>query len=342
MCGKNYPLCTILCFLCCLFLVFTCGNLLAESTGRNLSDIEVTINFHSECKVEGEKVTVGDIAHVSCKDRDLCDKIKEIFVTNMATPGSTIRISSDQIADILRNNLSDIGVPVSHVKGTVPVEIAITRVKGNKLRDVYARIYRDYVLTHMPWDKDEVTITDIKVGGTTYIPGKNNITYKVVANSRLSYFGNTPLSIVLLKDQKRVGSVRVIGKVNVFKPVAKTARSIKSHEVIESDDIRFVKENLADLSPDVITDPEEIIGKEAVHSFRANEIVRKRDIEEPLVIQKGDIVTILISTPGLVITSKGQALEGGRLGQVMKVKNIATRRVVLGMVKGHKTVQVAF
>ena len=338
--GKGY-----LSIICCLiFLSILCtgaggGELPGAGKGPSAG---VVINFHNRCKTENESVTIGDIASVSCDDPRLCEKIRNIYVATLASPGTTLNISADQVADILRKNLPNLGVSLAGVRGTVPVEIVVTRVRGSKIRNIYAGIYKDYVLSHMPWAKTDVTISDIRVGSTTIVPGKNGVTYRVVADSSLSFLGNTPLSIVMFRNGDRIGSVRVVGKVNVFKKVAKAARGIKSHEVFTQNDVRFVKENIAELPHDVITDSGDIMGKESVRSFRVNEIIRKRDVAQPLLVQKGDVVTILISAPGLLITSKGQALEGGRLGQMMRVKNIATKRIVIGMVKGHKTVQVAF
>ena len=336
----------LICITSCLIISYLFFGLIGDSyagSGQDgVSDPSVIINFHTKCTVEGEEVTVADIASVTCDDSSICQKVKSICIATLSAPGTTLRLSSDHVADVLRRTLPAIGISLSQVKGTVPVEIVVTRVKGTRARKVYAKIYREYVFKNMPWKKEDVNISDIKVSSTNFIPGENNITVKVVADSSLPFLGNTPLSVVLFRDGERVGSVRVVGKVNVFKPIAKAARNIKSREIISRDDIRFVRENLADLPHDVIVSPEEIIGKETAHSFRVNEVIRKRDIAEPLLVQKGDIVTIMISIPGLLITSKGQALEGGRLGQMMKVKNIATKRVVLGMVKGQKTVQVAF
>ncbi len=339
--AKNYFL--VICSLISFFSVFCAatGARVIPGSGEN-SSVGVVINFHTKCKIESKTVTIGDIATVTCDDPELCEKIKSIYVATLSSPGSALTISADQVADILKNNLPNIGVSLHQVKGTVPVEFVVTRVRGSKAKGYYEKIYREYVFSHMPWSKEDVTISDVKISSTSIDPDKNKITYTVAADSSLPFLGNTPLSIILFRENKRIGSVRVVGKVNVFKKVARAAHNIKSHEVFSMDDIRFVRENIADLSHDVITDAKDILGKEAVHSFRVNEIIRKRDIAEPLLVQKGDIVTILIAAPGLVITSKGQALEGGRLGQMMKVKNIATKRIVIGMVKGRKTVQVAF
>ncbi len=342
MTGEKSFLRIIGCFLCLMIFISGIVHARENTPVTDSSSISVTINFHTKSKVENETVTVGDIASVICTDSSVCEKIKSIYVTTLSSPDATVSLNADQIAEILRKNLPSMRVALNQVKGTLPEEIVITRIRGNKARKLFAKIYRDYVFKHMPWNQADVTITSIKVSRSNFVPGKNGVTYRVMADPGASFLGNTPVTVVLFKDRERIGSVRIIGKINVFKEVARAARNIASHEVLRKTDFRFVRENLADLSRDVITDPRQVIGKEAVHSFRVNEIIRKRDVAAPLLVQKGDIVTILISAPGLLITSKGQALEGGRLGEMMRVKNIATKRVVIGMVKGQKTVQVAF
>ncbi len=57
---------------------------------------------------------------------------------------------------------------------------------------------------------------------------------------------------------------------------------------------------------------------------------------------KGDIVTIVASTNNLEIKTQGQALEEGKVNDLIQVKNVKTKKVIQAVVTGPNTVKVIF
>ena len=89
----------------------------------------------------------------------------------------------------------------------------------------------------------------------------------------------------------------------------------------------------------VITDKSMILGSKARRDIRAGEQIKVSDF---CVIAKGDIVTIVASTNNLEIKTQGQALEEGKVNDLIQVKNVKTKKVIQAVVTGPNTVKVIF
>jgi flagella basal body P-ring formation protein FlgA len=58
------------------------------------------------------------------------------------------------------------------------------------------------------------------------------------------------------------------------------------------------------------------------------------------VVNKGDIVRLVINKPGLILTAKGEAKNDGRIGERVKVMNLSSKKIIQGWIKDRETVIV--
>ena len=63
-------------------------------------------------------------------------------------------------------------------------------------------------------------------------------------------------------------------------------------------------------------------------------------VKEPIIIKRGDVVMIIAKAGALSVKSAGVAINDGRLGQQIQVKNKASKRIVVARVISSKQVQV--
>jgi flagella basal body P-ring formation protein FlgA len=59
-------------------------------------------------------------------------------------------------------------------------------------------------------------------------------------------------------------------------------------------------------------------------------------------VQKGDVVLMLVESAVLKVSTIGEALESGRRGETIRIRNIASNREVRAIVVDRKTVKVPF
>jgi len=84
----------------------------------------------------------------------------------------------------------------------------------------------------------------------------------------------------------------------------------------------------------------ELVGRVARRTLLAGRPVLQDAVEDPRAVQNGALVQMVYTQPGLMITATGQALQAGRVGDSIRVRNVESGIVVSGLVTAEGTVRV--
>ncbi|MEO2083796.1 MAG: flagellar basal body P-ring formation chaperone FlgA [Desulfurobacteriaceae bacterium] len=108
--------------------------------------------------------------------------------------------------------------------------------------------------------------------------------------------------------------------------------------VITADMIRL-KEIPSSKSRGTFGKPEFVIGGKARRKISAGTIIRERDIEPNFAVKKGMPVKVVYRSGAIRIELLGVSLENGFVGNIIRVKNISTGKVLLCRVTGNGVVE---
>jgi flagellar basal body P-ring formation protein FlgA len=133
---------------------------------------------------------------------------------------------------------------------------------------------------------------------------------------------------------------RVSGRIIYQVTIAVPAHGMTIGEIFGASDVSETKLPRERVAPDAVTMPQQLIGKAARRILRAGETVRAGDIAEPVVVHKGDLVTIALSAAGMQLTAQGRALEDGPMGAAIRVANTQSNRVIDAAVAGPNQVVI--
>ena len=100
-------------------------------------------------------------------------------------------------------------------------------------------------------------------------------------------------------------------------------------------------ENIAKLNNPCL-DPGTVIGKRLKRCVDINRVISEDDLEMPVLIERRQIVTMLLEKGALQISTRGMALANGKLGDAIMVKNLKSNREVLCRVTGPGMTMVEF
>jgi flagella basal body P-ring formation protein FlgA len=128
--------------------------------------------------------------------------------------------------------------------------------------------------------------------------------------------------------------IRVTGRAIKMAEIPVLRHAASSGDIVGTDDIDWLLVPAAKVGRNVITDADDLIGKAAKRTIRPGRPVRARDLGRPVVIEKGAIVTMTLTSPSMIITATGRAEEDGGKGDVVRVRNSQSRNVVQGVVAG--------
>ena len=110
------------------------------------------------------------------------------------------------------------------------------------------------------------------------------------------------------------------------------AHDIARGEVIGESDLTYATVDGNALMSGVPTKMEEIKGMQARRVLSAGQPFRGDDVRRPIVITKGQSVTMQFSAPGVELIATGRAMSEGGIGDMVTIQNLASFRMIAATV----------
>ena len=127
---------------------------------------------------------------------------------------------------------------------------------------------------------------------------------------------------VTSQTQARKGGVQVLAY----------TRSLSAGEEIKPEDLAWTR--VAAAPANALRDAEGAIGMIARRPLREGAPVSASDMSAPVVIQAGDLVTVVYENGGVFLSMQVKAMSAGAVGEVISLQNLASRKTVQAVVTG--------
>lgn len=111
---------------------------------------------------------------------------------------------------------------------------------------------------------------------------------------------------------------------NVFKNVVISTEPLSRANPIESSQLGLQRMNVSQLRLGYFEDPKQLDGYEIQRTVRVGQVITPYIVKAPSLVERGDWVTIISGKGGLTVTSTGEAMKDGVLGEQILVKNLKT------------------
>lgn len=295
------------------------------------------ISVKEQATVSGETIQLSDIAFFHPKDDARVEQLGEIDVASAPTPGKEFTLNKRflhyRLGSLINNN-SDIDVKI-------PANITIKRTANFIDSSELEEMFKDHITDNFPWPADKLVFERIKVPETLALP-EGDLEWEVFEKGNAKYLGNVALKVNFKVDGKQVRTVTLSGKTSLRQKMVKAARRIRRGQFIREGDLRVVFENTRRAAIDVITSPDEAIGKKAVRGIQPGQSITAEMLVDPPLVKKGKRVIIIAQNKFLRATTLGKVLEDGRAGEQIRVTNIGSGKEVLATVTGPGVVEVYF
>jgi len=135
-------------------------------------------------------------------------------------------------------------------------------------------------------------------------------------------------------------STRVTGRLQKILNIPVLNRRVLKGEVIRSEDIEWIKTPSERVQRDIVMQPADLVGKTPKRGLQSGSPVRSSDVQRPIIIKKGSLVTMILQTPVMTLTSQGQAIEDGSDGDVIRLTNTQSNTIVQAVVSGPGVVSI--
>jgi flagella basal body P-ring formation protein FlgA len=117
------------------------------------------------------------------------------------------------------------------------------------------------------------------------------------------------------------------------------ARDIARGQTIADSDLTYATVQGGGLMAGTVTSFDAVKGMEARRVLHAGETLRADDVRRPVVVTKGQTVTMTFEAPGVELTAMGRAMSEGGVGDTVTVQNPASFRMVSAIVIAPGTVR---
>ncbi len=298
---------------------------------------KAAVRLSARVSVGGDAIRLGDIARITGDDASLVRRLKKVDLGTAPAPGESRKMADRHI----RLRLKRQGFNLSRVRLLMPRHIVVSRAYVEISEDAIKKAATDYIYRTVPRDRSDITISRIRLRGSVRLP-KGKITYKVIPPKRSDLLGTVSLPVQFYRNGAPVKKVIVSAKVEVMANVLVAKRPLAKYQTIEPDHVQLKKMKLSRFSSDVVTDMEAVSGKRAKRKIKPGDVLRGGMIEMPPLVNRGDIVVIVVRSGGLKITTLGKAKNKGGLGEKIQVQNLESRKYLHATVIDAKTVKVDF
>ena len=192
-----------------------------------------------------------------------------------------------------------------------------------------------------PWETAEVRVREVRIPGCIFLPtAPYDLTMRVPSNAR--YLGHTPVEVIFNQGKAEEKKVWVNAYLEVLSPVVVTRRPMARHETVSTEDVCLEDRDLAQVPAGAMADVSGVVGQRLRRTVGIGTVLRGDMLENPPLVQRGDLVRLLIETERLKVTALGRVDERGGRGDTVRVINLDSKRRVYGQVVDSQTVRVKY
>jgi flagella basal body P-ring formation protein FlgA len=283
----------------------------------------------SEAIVSGDIVRIGDLI-------ENAGIVASVPIFRSPDLGYTGTISADAVLEAVRSHAL-IGVATGGIR-----DVVVTRAS----RTIPAKDVEDVIARALSARFDLGPTKDIAVSftrdmQTMYVEPSSQGVPRVAHIDFDARSGRFDAMLEIPAGAAKRTAMRLSGRAVATVEVATVTRTIERGGVLRDSDVLMDRRPRAEIGRDVITRREQAISFAARNSLQPGRPLRLVDLTKPDLVQRNETVTLVYEVPGIVLTVRGKAADGGAEGDTISVLNEQSKRTVQGTIIGPSRVLVS-
>lgn len=295
----------------------------------------ISVQVGTAVFVRGPQITLGDLAEISGAEEARCEFLRSLPLGPSPLPGERFVWT----AQMLGTRLASTGADFSGINWQTPPALTITAgsqtVRAEQLKTVAAEAIRQ--LLGPAADSGNITI-DAASEVRDLLVAEGSMKLSAALPSGVHYAAPTTVAVrVDIQDRPPV-TILISYDVRLYRNIVIVGKEIGAHEMILPESLHLERLEAGRLSAGYFTDLAEVAGHAAKRPLAPGMVITKSMLEKPVLIKRGAMVVILAKSGMLQVTAQGEALQDGRNGQLIRVMNIESRKVILAQILDADTV----
>lgn len=284
--------------------------------------------------VHSDRVLLRDIATIEGFDKSKREKIGRLFLSKAPHPGEQRSFTDEYIRNLFNANQTG-------GKWNIPSTVTIERGSEKISRDKIKELFKDAVIRHTKLPASMVEIPKINLNEDLVVPsGKNSIHVSFTPGER--FRGRATAKVDIAVNNQRYRQYYVSGEVKLYGTSVVVAKKVERGKTVQMEDLRVENAVISEAPPHMVSEVADAVGMEAVVDLQPGSILNESMLKAPVIVNRGDLVNIVLEMRNLRVEAKGIAKQRGARKQVIKVLNINSQKIIYAQIINDNEVRVKF
>ena len=169
-------------------------------------------------------------------------------------------------------------------------------------------------------------------------PDKNvlNVAIRIKLQDEVIVLKNKT-ELVKQTNQERKKTLKI--KVKKSFNLVKLNKTLERKSVLKLEDLDLISSNKS-TQTSFFNNKNELIGRKLKQNLKMGQLLHPRHLYEKFEIQNGDFLSITSSIGNTTVTVSGEAQNSGNLGDLIRVRNLRSGKIIKGYIKKNKIIKV--
>ena len=295
---------------------------------------------------QGTMIRLGDIADISAASTSELKNLATTVLLPAPAPGTHQFLHRSQVRDLLAARGVDLGaISMSGVavvelgQAKPPAEVGVgekssvalpTREEVESSLQASIKQHLNRQTGHPRWR------VETPLDAAAYLRLAKLGLELTVSGGRRPWTGRQYFKFVGSQADREMTVVATVTKIQ---PVVTVLRNIERGELIRTTDVE-IRQHEGNLSSSAVASLAEAIGMEARRSIKAGSMILKNHLKAPLLVERGETVTVFARTAGITVRTFAVAREDGAQGELVQVETLAGKERFAARVSGRRQLEV--
>jgi flagellar basal body P-ring formation protein FlgA len=278
--------------------------------------------------LKSEAIINGDIVHIG----DLIEHagvVASVPIFRAPDLGDTGTVSADTVLEAVRKHAL-IGVDAGDVRDVLVTRASRT-IPANEIEDA---IIKTLSARFDLGSSKDIVVTFAREMRAVYVEPSAKGELRVTHIDYDLRSGRFEVTIEIPAGAGKRSTVQLSGRATATVEVATAARTLERGAVLREADLIMERRPRAEVGRDVITRSEQAVGLAVRGNLQPGRPIRTTELMKPDLVQRNETVTLVYEVPGVLLTVRGKAADGGAEGDVINVTNEQSKRTVQGVIVG--------
>ena len=200
---------------------------------------------------------------------------------------------------------------------------------------------KQHIENNATWPKDRIRVEFLGAMPQAAIPsGHANLQVRSRAGEH--YIGRTSFAVRFCKGDTFIREETVRVRIEVLTDVVASTHGMARDHIVGPGDVMVTSKWMDTATTGVLTDAGEAVGKKAAMRINAGTEITRQMLRSVPVVKKGEVVRVVLESGPMAISTVGLCQEDGGQGDLVRVQNLSSKKIIFARVMAQSLVRVDF